>query len=136
MGIKSLRKILIVDDHPFDAELTIQAIEESGDKFEFDVANSSEMGVVLLSRAHIDLVLLEINMRKNDGLDFLLRAGRGRLEIPPVIIASNSNRAVDIDRAYALGAIDFIGKEFDRKIFKSTLQNALKRHGLYRTSDE
>lgn len=61
----------------------------------------------------IDLVLLDINMPKMNGLEFMdeLRS-RGKLGTLPVIIISTEGREEDTQRGLEAGAVAYIKKPF------------------------
>jgi two-component system, chemotaxis family, response regulator Rcp1 len=72
-----------------------------------------------------DLVLLDLNMPRMDGLDVLreIRKDEGLRKIP-VIIISSSRLASDSKRCLALGAKDFITKSASYAEFVSDLKRA------------
>lgn len=75
---------------------------------------SAEDGAAALELArqeHPDLVLLDLLMPKLSGLDVLrsLKAADETRDIP-VVILSNSSRAIEMDEATALGAAGYLVK--------------------------
>ena len=78
-------------------------------------AEDGEEGIKKVKEEKPDLVLLDIIMPKMSGIEVLeiMRADKA-LSIIPVIIISNSGQQVEINRARALGAKDYLVKaEFD-----------------------
>jgi CheY-like chemotaxis protein len=108
--------VFIVDDNPGDVELVRIAFEMSG----FDVHAESAMdGIEAVQSLAIaattntlpDLVLLDLNMPRANGVEVLgfLKRG-GLLERVPVVVLSTSQQAEDRRRSLEQGAREFYTK--------------------------
>lgn len=106
-------KIALVEDEEVLLEVLESKLKKEG--FEVFSARDGQAGLDLIKAVQPDLVLLDIIMPRMDGMEVLAHmhgdAGLARI---PVIIISNSGQAVEIEKAAALGAKDYLIKaEFD-----------------------
>ena len=125
--IRDLRTILLVEDSPVDAEMTVDALRESR------IANPIvhvEDGVDALDYLHARgayagrdggqpvVVLLDIKMPRMDGIE-VLRAIRGdaALNALPVVILSSSREERDLAASWNLGVNAYVVKPVDARQF-------------------
>jgi two-component system, response regulator len=131
-------EILIVEDNPRDAEMTIRALRKN------NLANKillAEDGAEALDfffcrgkfsdrepSQHLKLVLLDLNLPKVSGLEVLkiIKADNQTKNIP-IVVVSSSNEEPDLKEAYNLGVNSYVVKpvDFDQFI------NAMNSLGLY-----
>jgi len=131
-------EILLVDDNPTDAELTLRAFKarnfanqvfvardgaEALDFFFGDGSNPlRDIGVVP------KIVLLDLKLPKVDGLEVLRRLREDkRTKSIPVVVLTSSQEEPDIVAAYRLGANSYIVKPVDFEAFA----RAVSEVGLY-----
>ncbi len=121
------RFILLVEDNPDDAELTLDGLKESGVLNEVNIVRDGKEALDFLfaegaysgrNPNHIPaLILLDLKMPKMDGFGVLqrIRANPVTSRIPVVIFTSSSEEE-DVEAGYKLGANSFVGKpvDFDR----------------------
>jgi two-component system response regulator len=127
------RPILLVEDNPDDALLTVRAFTKNGIRNEVVVATDGEQALLRLLPAQGEalrpaLVLLDIKLPKLDGLEVLQRLREDeRTENVPVVVLTTSNEERDIAASYKLGANSFVRKPVVFEKFLSAV-NAL---GVY-----
>ena len=94
-------------------------------------AKDGQAGLDLIRAIQPDLVLLDIIMPRMDGLEVLTHMHNDAvLSSIPVIIISNSGQAVEIEKAAALGAKDYLVKaEFDPQEVLDKMSALLKNNG-------
>jgi chemotaxis family two-component system response regulator Rcp1 len=101
-------EILLVEDNPADAHLTLTALRDARSPNEAHVVTDGEEALAFLKRegAHVnaprpDLVFLDLNLPKVDGYQVLegMKADPVLRRIPVVAI-SGSSKEMDIARAY------------------------------------
>jgi len=117
--------ILLVEDNPGDVMLTKQALIESKIKTTLNVVMDGEEAVHYLRKEgkHTlvetpDLVLLDLNLPKKDGLSVLAEIkADSHLKFIPIIILSTSSAEEDIASAYARYANCYITKPSDFRQF-------------------
>ncbi len=118
-------KILIVDDSEMNRSILADML---GEEFSVTEAEDGEVALsILAERAHeFSLVLLDIVMPKKDGFEVLGEMNRTRLiEELPVIMVSAETASAQIERAYELGATDFIMRPFDASIVHRRVLNTI-----------
>lgn len=122
-------EILLVEDNEDDIILIKEAIEDARMINIFQVARDGEEALASLRREgrfagakQPDLVLLDINMPKKNGLEVLaeMKADAGLAHIP-VVMLTTSEREVDVVRSYSNGACSFVRKPVEFGEFKSAL---------------
>lgn len=128
------KKILIVDDSELNRSLLADML--SG---EFDVLEA-ENGAEAIQLLHeheleISLMLLDIVMPQMDGFEVLaVMNKKGWIKTTPVIMISAETGGSYIDRAYDLGAIDYISRPFDERTVKHRVKCnymlSLRQHEL------
>ena len=101
--------IVIVEDDAFLRRL--YELKFSEQKFIVKVAEDGEAGLALIRSLKPAVVLLDIELPKLDGFSVLkeLKAGPETKDIP-VLMLTNSSTQEAIDKARALGAVDYIIK--------------------------
>lgn len=128
--MESKPQILIVDDNPADVSLACEGLAAAAYPGKIDsVADGAEALAFLNRRGAFanavkpDLVILDLNLPKRDGLSVLaaMRAGPELRKIP-VVIFSSSQLGRDIARSYELGANCYISKPGNLRDFFSTMR--------------
>lgn len=103
------KKILIIDDDPFIADMYV--IKFKGEGFEVEAANDGKVGIKLAATMKPDVILLDVVMPAMDGFDVLqkLRSDES-LGRPKIIFLTNFGQREDIRRGMQLGADGYIIK--------------------------
>ena len=101
-------EILLVEDNPADAYLTVTALRDAPSPNEVHIVTDGEQALAFLKREgdHVNaprpyIVFLDLNLPKVDGYHVLeaMRTDPALRGIPVVVI-SGSSREIDIARAY------------------------------------
>jgi two-component system response regulator len=132
------RIILLVEDNPDDAALTLRAFAKNKMANKVIVAQDGVEALDYLfstgswseRRPEEDpsLVLLDLKLPKIDGLEVLRRTRKDpRTKLIPVVILTSSIEERDVVRGYNLGANSYIRKPVD---FSEFLE-AMRELGLY-----
>jgi DNA-binding response OmpR family regulator len=102
-------KILVVEDEQMLAKIIGMKLEE--EQFEVLHAYDGEEAYNMLCSPELpDLVLLDVLLPKMSGFDVLEKLQQEKRPLPKVIVFSNFAQKADVERAHALGAIDYIVK--------------------------
>jgi PAS domain S-box-containing protein len=119
-------RILLADDEPVNCELARSLLEDVG--LSVDVAQDGLQAVELARHADHDLVLMDMQMPRLDGLEATrrIRALPGRRRMPIVAMTAN---AFSEDRARCLsaGMDDFLTKPVDPQALFRTLRHWLDK---------
>jgi CheY-like chemotaxis protein len=118
--MSSLKRILLVEDSPRDAELTIDALEENRLANELvHVRDGAEALDYLYRRgAFADrpddlpaVVMLDLKMPKVSGMEVLEQMKNDeRLRIIPVVVMTSSREEQDLHKSYRLGVNAYVVK--------------------------
>jgi two-component system OmpR family response regulator len=122
-------KILVVDDEPGVRELICDALHMSD--FQTLQAVDGLTALSAIRKGGFDLMILDINMPKLDGLELLEKIRNDGIEIPALMLSARGDK-VDISQGLKLGADDYMTKPFSieelvlrvKAILKRTLSNA------------
>lgn len=119
--------ILLADDNPTDAELTIRALEIGGVSQQVVWVQDGEAALHYVFRQGVyaqrvsgnpKLMLLDLHMPKIDGLDVLAQIKADpKTRSTPVVIMSSSDQESDMARSYEAFANSYIVKPVDFKQF-------------------
>lgn len=118
-------KILIVDDTEINRSLLTDML---GSQYDILEAGDGLEAVSILDRYHTEilLVLLDIVMPGMDGFEVLsVMKKSGWIDGTPVITISAETSSSYIDRAYDLGATDYISRPFDEKTVQRRVKNTI-----------
>lgn len=110
--MKSLPKILVVDDQPVNVKLLQRKLERSG--MEPLIAYCGEEALDLAAKHIPDVILLDIMMPEMDGFEVCqrLKAGDHTKDIPVIFITAKTSREGKL-RGLGYGAADYITKPID-----------------------
>ena len=123
-SMKQTPTLLIADDSATNRMLLHDIL---GDGYAYLYAENGVQTIELLEQnPDVDLLLLDIHMPELDGFGVLELMKRRRwLEELPVIVISAESDVSYIQRAYDLGATDFIGRPFNAAIAQRRVRNIL-----------
>ena len=118
--------ILLVEDNPRDAELTLRAFRKHNLANNILVAHDGvEALEIINSRTGAErprVILLDLKLPKLDGLEVLRKLKSDeRTRAIPVVIVTSSNQDPDIKTAYDLGANSYVVKPVDFESFMKTM---------------
>jgi chemotaxis family two-component system response regulator Rcp1 len=110
--------ILMLEDDPGDAELTREVLSMSKVKLNITVVENGVEGLKYLKKEgeykdarNVDLILLDLNMPKMNGRDFLGKMKKdNNFNHIPVVVLTTSQADEDIVKTYKLGASCYVTK--------------------------
>jgi CheY-like chemotaxis protein len=131
-------EILIVEDDPRDAELTLRALKKNNLANNVYVAEDGEVALDFFfcknkfaERSFQNppkVVLLDLKLPKVSGLEVLRRVkGDKRTSHIPIVVVTSSREEPDMKEAYSLGVNSYVVKPVDFDKFV----NAMSSLGLY-----
>ncbi len=117
--------ILIVDDSALNRMVLIQILGK--ENYTFLEAENGQQAVELLDcHPEVDLLLLDITMPEIDGFGVLEIMNQYHwIEETPVIMISAEDSYTFVERAYDLGASDYITRPFDARVVCRRVSNTL-----------
>lgn len=101
-------RVLVADDDLTTRLLMQAALEKSG--FDVHLAEDGERAMRLFHEQPCDLVMLDVDMPGLDGYQVCARLRQEAGEDLPIVMVTGMDDLVSIERAYEVGATDFIAK--------------------------
>jgi two-component system response regulator len=134
--MKAPLEILLVEDNPQEAELTIRALKKRTLANHFvHVHDGQEAVDFIFNRGRYQgteayempkVVLLDLKLPKLDGLEVLRQIRKDeRTRLMPVVVLTSSREDRDVVEAYALGANSYIVKPVDFEKFLEVVSNMI-----------
>jgi len=130
MGLE-LKKILLVEDSPNDAELTLEALKSARLANEVIWLKDGQEALDFLycqdtytgrERVNPALILLDLKMPRVDGFQVLKQIKEDeKLRTIPVVILTSSREEVDLVKGYKNGVNAFVVKPVDFKEFMDSV---------------
>ena len=102
--------ILIIDDEPLMTRLCQEILEQAG--YEVILAPNGHEGLQLFRQQPIDLVITDVFMPLQDGLEVIMTLRRERPTIPIIAITGNDGGSRFLTVAKQLGAHHTLTKPF------------------------
>jgi two-component system chemotaxis response regulator CheB len=103
-------RVVVVDDSALVRSLVSEIVNRQSDMECVGVANDPLIARDMIRELNPDVITLDVEMPKMDGLDFLARLMRLR-PMPVVMLSTLTERGAEVTlRALELGAIDFVAK--------------------------
>jgi DNA-binding NtrC family response regulator len=121
------RTILIIDDEPNMRWVLGRALEQAG--YTVQGAGGGEEAASLLLREAIDLVLLDLKLKGEDGLTILRRLRERQPELVVIMLTAYGTVPTAVE-AMQLGAADFLRKPFDVEEVIFKIARALERRAM------
>lgn len=131
--MKKKYKILIVDDSDYNRFLLSDIL---GDTYDILEACDGVEAIKVLSRHNneIYLVLLDIIMPKMDGFEVMEYIEKtGWLSQIPVVVISAESSSIFINKAFDLGATEFISRPFNESVVKKRVKNTIMLSAKYKS---
>lgn len=114
--------ILIIDDEAQIRRFLQISLEASG--YKVQEANTGEDGLVQAAMSHPDLIILDLGLPDQDGLDVLKRL-REWTKVPVIVLSVRNNETVKI-AALDIGADDYLTKPFGTGELLARIRVALR----------
>jgi signal transduction histidine kinase/DNA-binding response OmpR family regulator len=130
LGILSLEQssslILVVDDDKTTRKLLCRFLEAEG--YRVVEASNGEQGLESYHRLHPNVILLDAQMPIMDGFSCCdrLRQSSG-FEYTPVLMITSLDDQVSVDRAFEVGATDYITKPIHWAVLRKRLQHLIRQ---------
>ncbi|AEJ62489.1 response regulator receiver modulated CheB methylesterase [Spirochaeta thermophila DSM 6578] len=128
-------RVLIVDDSALMRTMVSRILEEAPDMEVVGTAMHGGFALEKIPRLDPDVIVLDLEMPKVDGLDFLRERRERGIDIPVIILSSRAKRGARITmEALSLGASDFITKPSgaispDVHLVADTLREMIRGYG-------
>lgn len=119
-------KVLLIEDDPMVQEVNKQFIEKINGFHVVGVASNGKEGLMLLEKHNPELVLLDVYMPKQNGLE-TMKLIRSKDYPVDIIAITAANDFETIQQFIQNGAVDYIVKPFKFERIKKALNNYKER---------
>ena len=126
----AVKRVLLVEDNPGDADLVRLALEEGAEAGAFELDHVARLSAALARVAEPtppDVILLDLSLPDASGLDGLRRLNEAAPDIPVVVLTGSSSREIG-PTAIQAGAQDYLIKGADAALVPRALRYAIERH--------
>ena len=117
-----MSRILIAEDNELNLKLMFDIL--STQNYEIDTATDGEEALNKLTENKYDLLLLDLQMPKISGFEVLEKIKERNINIKTIIVSACAMSA-EIERAKALGCLEFITKPIRLNEFLSVVKRNL-----------
>lgn len=126
MNSANKHTLLLIDDKPANL-IALKSILEKPNR-EIITCNSGNEGLQILLKEKVSLILVDVQMPEMDGYEFveITKQHPNTANIPTIFVTAISEEAKYINKAYDLGAIDFLFKPLVTEITRKKVDSFLK----------
>ena len=119
------KKVLVVDDIEDNVELLSYDLQDDG--FEVSACSSGKACLDYIRQQPVDIILLDINMPGQSGLETLeiITKDEQLCDIPVIMVSGDRQQAL-IVQALDLGAHDFVSKPIEYPVLAARMRSALR----------
>ncbi len=126
-----MKKILLLEDDLILQEIIEEYLVEQGYEVECYFNGEEALDKILSTR--YDMLLLDVNVPEIDGFEIVEYIKKELKKTTPVIFITSLTEAKNIEKAFDLGANDYLKKPFDLEELKVRIEHHLSK---FSTSDE
>ena len=125
-------QVLIIDDSPESIEVAANILKKAD--YQLKVAINANIAMELIKKDKPTIILLDVNLPDIDGFTFCekLKKDKDYMDIP-IIFLTASNDEKSIQKAFNIGACDYVTKPFNAKELLARVNTQIK---LYKQQKE
>ena len=127
-------RVLLVEDDPMVGELNRMYVSRVGGFETVASVRSAAEALALLQDRPVDLLLLDIFMPGQSGIDLMGAIRQQGLDVDVVFVTAARDTAT-IDRALKLGAVDYLIKPFEFERLKQALEHYRETRHMIRRGE-
>jgi CheY-like chemotaxis protein len=126
-------RILVIDDGRESREFIMDYILSPNDYVPLVASNGLE-GLEVVQKQNPDLILLDLEMPRMNGLEFLDEINRREIEIPTILMTFHGNEEIAIE-VYRKGVRDYVKKPFTVEEMEGAILRCLAEVQLRRDKE-
>jgi two-component system CitB family response regulator len=132
--VSNLINVMIIEDDPMVREINSKFLKKL-DVFHLSkaVSNIAE-AQNFINEYKIDLILLDLYLPKENGIDFLKWLRKEEVKVDVILITADKSSGM-IQEAFRYGAVDYLIKPFTFERFKESLTNYNERYHNFNSLD-
>ena len=127
MSDREMARVLIVDDEKATQHMLCRLLDKSG--YSCGTASDAEEARAILSGQDFELVLCDVNMPGESGIDFIKFISAAYPETAIIMVTGRDDREI-AESALDIGAYGYIIKPFKSNELMISISNALRRRRL------
>lgn len=127
--------VLLVEDDPMVAKFNARYLETLESYIVKGHAKTIEEAKDFYGKEQIDLILLDVYLEKELGVDLLSEIRKENLPIDVIMITA-ANDTQTVKQALNLGAVDYLIKPFTYERFKEALQQYAVKHQSLKNNEQ
>ncbi|MBD1909741.1 PleD family two-component system response regulator [Leptolyngbya sp. FACHB-16] len=132
---KSTPMVLLIDDEPFMRMQVRRFLEKEG--YQIVEATNGQEGIDACKRLHPDLILLDAMMPIMDGFECCNQLqALPASDHTPVLMITGLEDQFSVDKAFAVGAIDYITKPFHWAVLRQRVHRLIQQSQLLQQLEE
>ena len=121
-----MKTVLVVDDSRIMRNVVKNYFSEQKIPCQYIEAENGTEALEQLMKQPVDLVLLDCNMPKLSGIDFLKKVRAiGKYEKLPIIMVTSEAAKYNVIEALKLGATDYIFKPINGRLFADKISKTI-----------
>lgn len=124
-----MKKVIVIEDDPMVAMINTEYLSQIENIEVVGQGTNKNETFNLLAKKEVDLILLDIYLGNENGID-ILQEIRSRGYITDVIMITSANGNEEIKKALALGCVDYLIKPFDFERFVIAVEKVFQRDEL------
>jgi len=127
-------QVMIVEDDPMVRDINSKFLKKLPEFHLAKAVASLTEAQEFISKNKVDLILLDIYLPKENGIDYLKSLRREEMKIDVILITADKT-SIMIQEAFRYGAVDYLIKPFTFERFKESLTNYIERYHSFNNSD-
>lgn len=118
---------MIVEDDPMVRDINSKFLKKLDEFRLLKAASNIEEAQNFINERKVDLILLDLYLPKENGIDFLKYLRKEEIEVDVILITADKTSSM-IQEAFRYGAVDYLIKPFSFERFKESLSNYKERY--------
>ncbi|MGB4440148.1 MAG: response regulator, partial [Sedimentibacter sp.] len=127
-------QVIIVEDDPMVRDINSKFLKKLPEFHLAKAVASLTEAQEFISKNKVDLILLDIYLPKENGIDFLKLLRKEEIKIDVILITADKTSSM-IQEAFRYGAVDYLIKPFTFERFKESLTNYKDRYYSFNNLD-
>lgn len=119
--------VMIVEDDPMVRDINSKFLKKLNEFHLSKAVSGIAEAKKCISQYKIDLILLDLYLPKENGIDFLKWIRKEEIKIDVILITADKTSSM-IQEAFRYGAVDYLIKPFTFERFKESLMNYKERY--------
>lgn len=126
--------VIIVEDDPMVRDINAKFLKKLNEFHLIKAVSSISEAQNIINENKVNLILLDLYLPKENGIDFLKHLRKEEIEVDVILITADKTSMM-IQEAFRFGAVDYLIKPFTFERFKESLMNYKDRYHSIQSLD-